>query len=273
MNTTTQVSNETVAPIPSLNVLREAFKETSKLYPKVAMKIWGWLLFLHLLQLGATQVTTYAAEAMRASGREDIGIIAAIAGIDMIFNLVWSAFWVLVLSLAAAHLLAPEERDRLREPYNLPSTVNRILIEQTRVLGSILWRVPLVIWPVIQWVRLTLVPFIVIFDRCYEAGKVDAISRSKDLSHRHFWMLSSYLAVSAMLPWISDSLTQSDKLYFWQNPFLVLAGSVPTLLINIATGIFLFSIYRQLSIVGTPSLGSSSEIDGAKDADIQLDRR
>ena len=91
---------------------------------------------------------------MRASGREDIGIIAAIAGIDMIFNLVWSAFWVLVLSLAAAHLLAPAERDRIARALQPAfDSETKFLIEQTRVLASILWRVPLVIWPLIQWVR------------------------------------------------------------------------------------------------------------------------
>jgi hypothetical protein len=233
--------------LSSTQLTSASFKESLRLFAPVCRQIWFWLLLLNLVQLGSTQISTYALDQLRQSGREDLGMIASIAGIELVFTLVWSSFWVLVVSLAAQRILEPTNPIVNQKQRHLPSTINQILIEQTRVLAAILWRVPIVIPAGVQWVRLTLVPFVVIFDPQYDLGERDALSRSRELSLKHFWLLNLYLLVAAILPWIVDSATQGESQWIWENPVHVLVGSMLTLLINIATGLFLFSLYRRLA--------------------------
>ena len=250
--------------ISSWRLTGECLKQTFTLYPQVVKSAWGWLIALHVIQVIASQMSSYSADNLRASGREDLGLIVAIAGIDMVFTLIWSAFWVLTLSLAAHQELAPQSA--LQRPKNLLETINQILVEQTRTLAAILWRAPLIVPAGIQWVRLTFVPFIVIFDPDYDGGRRDALKGSQDLSQSRFWLLNLYLLAAGALPWMAESVTQGEKEWLWENPVKVGLTSILTLLINIATGLFLFSLYRRLASM-TAESGNE-----APHADLQLER-
>lgn len=179
-------------------------------------------------------------------------MIASIAGIELVFTLVWSSFWVLVVSLAAQQILDPTNPVAQQKKRQLPNTINQILIEQTRVLAAILWRVPLIVPAGIQWVRLTFVPFVVIFDPAYDLGGKDALHQSRALSKQRFWLLNIYLLVGSIAPWMIESLVKGDSPWIWESPVAVLAGSLLTLLINVATGLFLFSLYRRLADGAVP---------------------
>jgi hypothetical protein len=96
-------------------------------------------------------------------------------------------------------------------------------------------------------VRLTFVPFVVIFDPAYDLGKEDALHQSRALSEKRFWLLNIYLLVGSITPWIVESFVKGDSPWIWDSPVMVLAGSLLTLLINVATGLFLFSLYRRLA--------------------------
>jgi hypothetical protein len=115
------------AELSSWKLTRVSLGETFRLYPHVVRKIWLWLLFLNGVQLAATQASSYALDALRISGREDLGMIASIAGIELVFTLVWSSFWVLVVSLAAQQILDPTNPVSQQKKRQLPSTINQIL--------------------------------------------------------------------------------------------------------------------------------------------------
>ena len=227
----------------SWQLTKLAWREMSSLLVPVIKKTFGWLIALQAVQVIATQLSSDAMDSVRLSGREDLTGIALIAVSELVFTLVWSALWIVVIALAASRI----QQTLKPAPIRIASTLNQILIEQTRVLAAVIWRIPLIVPALNQWVRLILVPFIVLFDPDYEAGERDALNQSRALSYRRFWLLSLYLTVASASTWVVDSLINADGGGLWESPSLTGAAAVVNALVSVGSALFLYALYRNLA--------------------------
>jgi hypothetical protein len=219
-----------------------AARDTSALYLKVLRVAWYWLIPLHLIDAGSNQLFAVATDRMQAMGREDFFSLACMAVVELVFTIIWSAAWILVLTISAQFVIGQRQTLPHARPFM------QVLIEEIRVLGAILWRLPLLIVPALfQYVRLAFVPFIVILDPAYARGEVDALAASRRLSRGKFLLLGATVLISFTLPWILDELAQGDSGSIWSEPLKGVASTTLSLFINIASGLFLFSLYRLVS--------------------------
>lgn len=234
------------AKISSTALLIQAARRTTNVYIRVFALGWSRLILLHLLQAGVSQFFGYATELLRQMGREDLMIIALLALSELAFTLLWSAAWVLAVSEIADSIVGGHSKVRSSRAFFL--TFNQIVIEQVRALASILWRTPLLVIPaVIQYVRLTFVPFVVMFDRAYDRGRVDALKQSQVLSRGHFTLLTIVIFAGLLLPWFAEESVRGDNgRWVWENPMGVSFGWTLTLFINALTSIFLFALFRGI---------------------------
>ncbi len=241
-------SKETPQP-PALRLLADALRGTAKLFGPVIAHAWPRLLFLHAIQLGASQFFSFAMDFIRLSGREDLGLIALIAASELIFSLLWSAAWILAVATVAHETLRAHAAPGPGYGEEMVKHFNQIVIEQTRSMAAILWRAPLLIIPaLVQYVRLTFVPLIVIFDPHYSMGQVDALKRSRELTRGYFLLLALLVVFSTLVPWTVEELTQgSGGPWIWENPLGVLVSSALTLPINVAISLLLYFVFRGIN--------------------------
>lgn len=236
--------DSTMHPAPtrfsSFHLAIQAAKLTFSTALDVLRETWPFLLGLQLLYGGANQFFSYAMNQLGFMSEEDLPLLATIAGAELIFTLVWSSFWVMVICSAAG-------RGQGRPMTTFPSRLNHLLIEQVRGLASIVWRMPFFLLPaLIQYVRLAFVPFVVILDRAYDRGEVDALAASKSLSKGHFWLLGVTLLLSSVTPWLAEEMTRSGSgPFFSRNPIGVTLGWLLTLFINLIMTVFMLELFRS----------------------------
>jgi hypothetical protein len=231
----------------STSIAFDALRRTAQLYGRVLRAGWLRLITLHNLFVAIAQILQYATDLVRESAREDITWIALIAIAEMIASLIWWSAWY----VAVAETTHAETYDLPPPPLfsSLGQHLNRLLIEQTRALARVLWWVPALILPAgFQYVRLSFVPFVVIFDRDYKHGRVDALEKSSRLSRGRFWLLALTVLVSFAIPAVFEEVAQgSGGSSILSNPFGVSLGAVLTLFINLATSMFLYLVFEGAS--------------------------
>lgn len=208
---------------------------------------WKPLLALHLVQLMADQYFSYTTFLINQRGSEDVALIALSSALELLFSLLWSAFWLLTLAPRANALYDQ------RPPPSLPTSAIRnltqLVIEEMRVLAAVLLRVPLLLFPaLIEYIRLSLVPYVVVLDPSYSQGKIDALHASRRLTRRR-WTLMGFVVLAALLlnALVPNMIQGDNQGWIWQNPFRVGVASLLTFFINLADGVFLFALYRTLS--------------------------
>lgn len=211
----------------------------------------GPLLFaLHLIEAGTGQFFTYATEYLRDTGREDILFIATIALLEMVVTMLWSAAWLIAIAGPVASLwrgeiqLAPSHRYARAFIQHF----NQILIEQVRALAAVLWRVPLLLIPASnEYIRLSFVPLVVVFDSAYSEGGVDALQESRRLAKGNFWKLSFVVLLAVLAPWMVQSLAQSEgSELIWENPIGVSIGWLATFFVNLFATVYLCAFYYEI---------------------------
>lgn len=204
------------------------------------------LISLHLASVLAYQYFDFAITTFMSRGREDLLFMSLIAGLQLLFSLLWSAAWVLVISSVASEQTSAE-------PSHPPLSrrfadhFNQLVIEQVRVLAGVIWRLPLLILPaVLFYIRMLLVPYIVIFDPSYQKGRVDALAESRQLSRGHLFLFSALLFASYLLPSLSEDLVFGEgSRSVMNNPLSVAIAAIVTFFIQVWLGIFLFSVARR----------------------------
>ena len=232
----------------SVRVAAQALKRTGAIYLSVLKRAWFPLLVLHVVFAVASQFFSYALDFVHEQAREDLSLIALIAALELFFSLVWTSAWLLVLSITAAEALKGDDgKPAFGALFIL--NFNQLVVEQIRVLGSVVWRAPLLIVPaIVRYVRMVFVPFVVIFDPGYHRGEVDVLKRSHALSRGRFWLLAGVSLVSAVLPWLIENSLQGERgPWFWDNPLGVGLGTLLSLFINVATGLYIFAIFAEVS--------------------------
>jgi hypothetical protein len=228
-------------------------KDTAQFCGGVIARAWLALLVLHFISEVSDEVFTAASDRVLGSGKEDLAMIALVVFAQLIFSLLWSAVWTLILAVSAIDTL----EKRIPRPFTeiCSHYLNPVLIESTRSLASIVFRVPLLILPAaIEYIRLLFVPYVVVFDSAYNLGKVDALESSRRLTKGRWILLVAVLVVSLGLPEFVHSFTQSEiSPWFWDNPlsFAITAGL--TLFINVFAGLFLFALFRRIFMTSLQS--------------------
>lgn len=199
------------------------------------------LVLLQILEGIGSQFLTYATDQMFSIGRENIPLMAFIASVELVMSFLLTALWTLAICSAV------QEREEW-EAVPLGSRFNQLMIEQVRGLASVIWRMPLFLVPaIVQYIRLRLLPFIVVLDRAYLRGEVDALQMSRKLSRGHFWLLTAFVVATALLQWIADDLVYTGGgRYFLFNPLGVGIEWALTLAINLFSSVFLLEVFRGL---------------------------
>jgi len=241
-----------------------ALKETVRSIARMPTMAWLLLLLLHLTDVGTHQYFTYASDFIRSRGREDLLLIATTAGLEVLFNLIWTAFWLITVVGAIGMTVEVEAgADVESNPVAVALKtriarsachLNPLLIEQIRALASVFWRLPLFIVPaIVRYVRLSLVPFVVLCDPRYAQGNIDALKNSRGLSRGHFFLLALALSANAIAPEVVRRLTQGDQgELLWLNPWGVGLGAALTFPLNVVTTVFMCGLYRQFSPLISP---------------------
>jgi len=123
--------------------------------------------------------------------------------------------------------------------YNL----NQNLIEALRAWGKTLsWSFALILPGLIRFFQYMFVPFVVCFDREYQAGHKDALSTSRDLARgRLLSLVSLFIVFSIVIPLILTSFDSSQVL--WRTPISACLLCFVEMLANICFIVALSQIY------------------------------
>lgn len=237
-------------PAASGNILVHSARLAGKAFVPLLAQSGALLISLHLIQVLTSQFFTYATEYLRNTGREDILFIASIAFAEMVVTMLWSAAWLIAISGPTANLWREEFSlsNRLNYGAAFIQNFNQMIIEQVRSLAAVLWRVPLLLIPASnEYVRLSFVPLVVVFEPAYSEGKVDALQESRRLAKGHFWSLSLVVLMAVLIPWIAQSIAQNEgSELIWENPFGASAGWVVSFFINVFATVYLCAFYHLI---------------------------
>lgn len=213
-----------------------------------------WLISLHGLEAAANQGFGLITGALQRSGREDISIIALLAITELVFSLLQSAAWMIVILEIADAVVHGR---RAHPASRLALCFNHVLIEQVRSVASVLWRSPLLVVPaMIRYVRLSLVPLVVILAPEYSEGRQDALRASSSLSRGRFWLLLAVLVVTFGLPALLEHVILGEgSQWVWENPLGVGLSWSLTFIADVLTSLFLFFVFRGITLPSLQSQG------------------
>lgn len=242
-----------------MDPLQQNLKSNSSEGAQAASKIaffarnrgWKWWLGVVLFYLGVAILTRLLEDLFQMTGlmpandHTDPSIPAM--AIVAVTTLAWST----LTSSVSLTILVGSSRATDRSMFR---TVELLLIETIRGLGAVLLRLPLLILPAVyEWIRLTPIPYIVLWDRAYQAGDVDALQASREFFRSHKTRVLSLLVLSLMIFLIEFATTSSsqDTAALWVNPVESLLPILIFAPIHLACDIFTLEMYRRVLKNGT----------------------
>ncbi len=156
--------------------------------------------------------------------------------------------WTMFSSAALLTLLA-RRGFFIESSFSFFRTVELIIIETIRSIAATIIRLPLLILPgIYEWIRLTPVPFLVIFDRDYQAGRIDALKGARELFSKHRWFVV-LLLIPVFLIFLAEvamTASPSDALPVWRAPLQHMGSIILFSALRLACDAFLLSRYRKL---------------------------
>lgn len=231
----------------SFSVLTRAFKHAFRdLWPVLRSRA-KLLVGLHVLAFLGEQYFRYAEEAASRRMSESLGLIATNAGLAISFDLFWhAAFFIL-----AVQALADRERGLHTPPHDaFIRHFNQIVVENTRVIARVLFWLPFFVLPAVyQYLRLAFVGFVVVEDPGYELDRVDAIARSREISEGRAGLCLLAVLLSALAEPVLAGFVHGGEIAVWRNPVGAIFSLPVTLAVNVWTVIFMYSVFRGLSVV------------------------
>ncbi len=224
-----------------------AFNDLSTLLPRVFKEAWLPLVVVHLFRSGTGELFTYMASVIQARGREEIALLASAIALQFLVEMAWTALWAFVVIDAVRRVHGAPSRSGLDQLRRL----NRLLIEGVRAISAILFRVPLLLIPgLIEFVRLIFVPHVVLLDHDYEAGRVDALARSRELTRGRWWLLIfSAILLVGFNTYIEILAQGSTDAWMWERPGGFAITAVITLFSGLAYEVFLVALFLKLSMM------------------------
>lgn len=119
-----------------------------------------------------------------------------------------------------------------------------LLIESIRVMASVLlWCLALIIPGIFKNVRYLFVPFVVLFDKDYQAGNCDALKKSNDLVKGLTLPLTFLFFAWIVAGYLVDAIRQRYSLI--ESPLVVIVGSIGTIALNAFVCCWLFALYSE----------------------------
>ncbi|HVK60905.1 MAG TPA: hypothetical protein VM432_05115 [Bdellovibrionales bacterium] len=229
-------------------VFFSSFRDAFRLLPRVFSDAWLVLLAIHFGRSISSELFSYAAQMIQAKGREDLAGLGLTIGLQFIFEMAWSTIWAFVaIRVTRENMMGPTgvHRSPLKD-------FEHLLIEGIRVMAAILWRMPLLIVPaLVEIVRLSFVPHVVLLDPSYERGETDALTKSRSVVRGRFialgltWIL--FFVVSSAPALTHGSMSE----WFWERPLGFVLESLLTLFINLTFEIFLVALFLRISMIGS----------------------
>lgn len=152
------------------------------------------------------------------------------------FSVVWS-FLIPILSLFVVATALSSQ-----------SFVNHgsfLIKEQLRAIGKVmLWTVLFIVPGIYKHLRYLLVPFVVLFDREYQAGNRDALQTAHQLSRGHLFYLSLlFLFFSVVFPSVLS--TFDEKRLILSHPVSAVFLCLIEMTLNICFIITLYRLYLR----------------------------
>jgi hypothetical protein len=228
--------------------VQSAKRASQLLFPVLKERL---LLFiaLEMLAFFAAQYFRMAELKMNQEMEENLMALAMNAGLSISFDLIWHAVFFMV-SVITAIELSTQARVGLNRT---SQTFQEIIIENIRVVARAIFWLPFFILPALyKYVRLSMVSLVVLSDREYQAGNVDALKRSYQVTKGHFILCAFALLLSSLLEPILANIVTGGEISVLENPFRSVMSIPISLIAELWSMIFLFAIYTSLIQSSSP---------------------
>ena len=222
-----------------------SFKDLGRLLPLVLKRSGVMLVVLHFAREVSSELLNYLTSRSQSSGREDAATLILLVGLNLFFEILWSAVWSFVLISATRAAV----RDEPVWSERSLSDLNQLLIEGVRGLAAVVYRLPLFIFPgAVELLRLLFVPHVVLLDPLYARGQVDALTESRKAIKLKWGLILTVTVVSISLSMWVSLLTQSESgdVWLWEAPRLFFLSAFLTLFINLVYEVFLVAFFLRL---------------------------
>ena len=234
-----------------MNPSTRALSDAAKLFPRVLQRALISLILIHLARSISSELFSFGSSYIQGRGREDLTLIIAAALVQFVFELFWGSLWSLTAIRATRDVLRGSNPSESATPASAQENfqlLNQLLIENVRGLAAVLYRAPLLILPaVLELVRLVFVPEVVLLDPDYDAGRVDALTRSRELTRGHWTALIATGLINLALSTLVTEMAQgSIEGWMWLRPHLFLLAVTITFFITLGYEIFLVQFYMRL---------------------------
>jgi hypothetical protein len=206
-----------------------------------------WIIAWACLDLAVQESVGRALSRVQSHASEMLPWLAGLAALQMIAEMLLSALWM--IGVVRNFQVGPPPLAPLK-------ALNQLLIESTRALAAVLYRVPLLLFPaLVEFVRLAYVSYTVIFDPEYWHGRVDAIARSRDLTKGQFWVLGVALSFTGpgwtFIKWILFG----DDMNLFENPVMTLTAEGLGIVVNLLVSFWIYNLYQKALRRNAPSEG------------------
>lgn len=152
----------------------------------------------------------------------------------------------------------------IRSAFSLWRSTELIVIETVRAIAATLLRLPLLLVPgLVEWIRLTPIPFIVILDSGYQAGDRDALQSARTLFSNHKLRVLLLLIPTTAIFLAEFVITSSptDVLPIWSAPIQHVGSILIFSILRLGSDTFVLSQYRAMirpaALTDLPPSGSN----------------
>lgn len=138
---------------------------------------------------------------------------------------------------------------KLQSAFSLWRSTKLIVIETVRAIAATLLRLPLLLVPgLVEWIRLTPIPYVVILDPEYQNGDRDALQSARALFSRHKLRVLLLVIPSAAVFALEFAMTSSpaDVLPIWSAPVQHVGSILLFSVLRLACDSFVLAKYRAV---------------------------
>ncbi len=202
---------------------------------------WPWLAVLSALSLLADQGLMTAAKVPDGEREPSVMLLTTMLTIYLTVYLLGSA----LLSLVAAQGVQRALNRPVAGVWEMISThMKPLTIETLRAFcWCLIFSLLLIVPGVVRYIRYVFVPYVVLFDREYQLGEVDALDRSMKLSQREGWMIFFLLAIPFAVSIGFQVLGQAMHWTLFTAPIPSIVLQVVLQILNLVTAAVLFNLY------------------------------
>jgi hypothetical protein len=183
------------------------------------------------------------ARRLSAEPDDSVWILASFVAISTL----WATFSNALRLVLIRQFMTP----RLPSPLSWLSKLNLLMIESIRALASVLYRVPLLVFPaIIQWTRLAPLPYLITVSPDYDLGKVDALNLTTSFASDNKWF-TFWIASTPLLTIVPDLLFLNDVTdfaTFFEKPIQHVVPIIMTSFIKFTIdGLILLTLRQKLT--------------------------